>query len=104
MPRFPCFLLLLVCASAIAAPFDPVAATQAYLDSVPADQRARSDAYFEGGYWLQVADFAIGVAVNLAILALGLSRRMRDRPAYYVREEHTSSVLLREERRNVVTG
>ncbi|HEX8943192.1 MAG TPA: glycosyltransferase family 2 protein [Gemmatimonadaceae bacterium] len=34
----------------------------------------------------------------------GLSRRMRDRPAYYVREEHTSSVLLREERRNVVTG
>ncbi|MGE5730987.1 MAG: glycosyltransferase family 2 protein [Gemmatimonas sp.] len=34
----------------------------------------------------------------------GLSRRMRDRPAYYVREEHTSSVLLREDRRNVVTG
>jgi len=34
----------------------------------------------------------------------GLSRRMRDRPAYYVREEHTSSVLLREERRNVVSG
>ena len=34
----------------------------------------------------------------------GLSRRMRDRPAYYVREEQTSSVLLKEERRNVVTG
>jgi glycosyltransferase involved in cell wall biosynthesis len=32
----------------------------------------------------------------------GLSRRLRDRPAYYVREEQTSSVLLREERRNVV--
>jgi dolichol-phosphate mannosyltransferase len=31
-----------------------------------------------------------------------LSQRLRDRPAYYVREEHTSSVLLREERRNVV--
>jgi glycine/D-amino acid oxidase-like deaminating enzyme len=31
-----------------------------------------------------------------------LARRMRDRPAYYVREEHTSSVLLREERKNVV--
>jgi STE24 endopeptidase len=60
------------------ASFDPVAATQAYLDSVPAEQRARSDAYFEGGYWLQAADFAIGVAVNLALLALGLSRRMRD--------------------------
>jgi glycosyltransferase involved in cell wall biosynthesis len=34
----------------------------------------------------------------------GLSRRLRDRPAYYVREEHTSSVLLREERKNVVSG
>jgi glycosyltransferase involved in cell wall biosynthesis len=32
----------------------------------------------------------------------GLTNRLRDRPAYYVREEHTSSVLLREERRNVV--
>jgi hypothetical protein len=32
----------------------------------------------------------------------GLTQRLRDRPAYYVREEHTSSVLLREERRNVV--
>jgi len=31
-----------------------------------------------------------------------LSRRLRDRPAYYVRDEQTSSVLLREERRNVV--
>lgn len=32
----------------------------------------------------------------------GLSRRLRDRPAYYVREEQNSSVLLREERKNVV--
>ena len=32
----------------------------------------------------------------------GLSRRLRDRPAYYVREEHTSSVLLKEDRKNVV--
>jgi hypothetical protein len=32
----------------------------------------------------------------------GLSRRLRDRPSYYVREEQTSSVLLREERKNVV--
>jgi len=30
--------------------------------------------------------------------------RLRDRPAYYVREEQTSSVLLREERKNVVSG
>ena len=58
--------------------FDPVAATQAYLDSVPADKRVKSDAYFEGGYWLQLWDFLLGVGVNLALLATGLSRRMRD--------------------------
>ena len=47
------------------------------------------------------------LAVMLAVVGEyvgGLSRRMRDRPSYYVREEHTSSVLLREDRRNVVTG
>ncbi len=45
------------------------------------------------------------LALMLALVGeyvAGLSRRMRDRPAYYVREEHTSSVLLREERKNVV--
>lgn len=31
-----------------------------------------------------------------------ISQRLRGRPSYYVREEQTSSVLLREERRNVV--
>jgi hypothetical protein len=29
--------------------FDPAAATQAWLDTVPADKRAKSDAYFESG-------------------------------------------------------
>src|SRR5260370_13530632 len=32
--------------------FDPVEATKAWLSTVPAAKRARSDAYFEGGYWL----------------------------------------------------
>jgi len=45
------------------------------------------------------------IAVMLATLGeyvAGITNRLRDRPAYYVREEHTSSVLLREERKNVV--
>jgi flagellar biosynthesis component FlhA len=53
-----------------------------------------------------LASFSFAVlACMLALIGEyvgGLSRRLRDRPAYYVREEHTSSVLLREERRNVV--
>ena len=45
------------------------------------------------------------IAMMLAVIAeyvAGITNRLRDRPAYYVREEHTSAVLLREERRNVV--
>lgn len=50
-----------------------------------------------------VAFFVIAAMVAVIGEYVGnLSRRLRDRPAYYVREEHTSSVLLREERRNVV--
>jgi Zn-dependent protease with chaperone function len=60
------------------AAFDPVAATNAYLATVSGEKRARSEAYFEGGYWLQLWDFLIGVAVNLALLATGLTRCMRD--------------------------
>jgi glycosyltransferase involved in cell wall biosynthesis len=51
---------------------------------------------------------SVGVVLLAVVLAFmaeyvaGISRRMRDRPAYYVREEQTSSVLLREERQNVV--
>ena len=58
--------------------FDPVAATNAYLATVPADQRARSDAYFEGGYWLLLWDFLASTAVYLLLLATGWSARMRD--------------------------
>jgi dolichol-phosphate mannosyltransferase len=45
------------------------------------------------------------IAVMLTVIGeyvAGIVYRLRDRPAYYVREEHTSSVLLREDRKNVV--
>jgi STE24 endopeptidase len=40
--------------------FDATAATNAYLAQIPADKTARSDAYFEGGYWLILWDFLYG--------------------------------------------
>jgi len=58
--------------------FDPVAATEAYLAKVSPDQRARSDAYFEGGYWLQLWGFLYGAAVAILLLATRLSAGMRD--------------------------
>jgi STE24 endopeptidase len=58
--------------------FDIAAATEAYLATMPADKRAQSDAYFEGGYWLQLWDFFYGLAVAGVMLGTGLSARLRD--------------------------
>ncbi|MGA7291333.1 MAG: hypothetical protein WBW85_02220, partial [Terriglobales bacterium] len=58
--------------------FDATAATNAYLAQIPADKLARSNAYFEGGYWLILWDFLYGVVVALLLLNLRWSARMRD--------------------------
>jgi STE24 endopeptidase len=58
--------------------FDVNAATEAYLAKIPAKKRAASDAYFEGGYWLQLWDFLIGVVLYIFLLSAGISWRMRD--------------------------
>jgi STE24 endopeptidase len=58
--------------------FDPEAATEAYLARLTAEERARSDAYFEGGYWLQLWGFLYGLGVAWLLLGSGLSSRMRD--------------------------
>ena len=39
---------------------------RAYLATVPADVRARSDAYTEGGYWIQVWGVLLAAAILLA--------------------------------------
>ena len=54
------------------------AATQAYLDRLPVDVVARANDYFEGGYWLQLWNFLLGLAVALFLLAGRRSARMRD--------------------------
>ncbi|MDQ2824549.1 MAG: M48 family metallopeptidase [Verrucomicrobiota bacterium] len=58
--------------------FDPAAATKAWLDTVSPEKRAKSDAYFEGGYWLILWNFLLTVAVMLFLLASGISARLRD--------------------------
>ncbi|MDQ6679091.1 MAG: hypothetical protein M3Z09_17545, partial [Acidobacteriota bacterium] len=40
--------------------FNAETATRAYLATVSGDKKARSDAYFEGGYWLILWDFLYG--------------------------------------------
>jgi STE24 endopeptidase len=58
--------------------FDATAATDAYLAQIPAAARARSDAYFEGGYWMLLWDFLFAVVVYWALLRWRVSARMRD--------------------------
>jgi STE24 endopeptidase len=58
--------------------FDTDAATAAYLATMTPAARARSDAYFEGGYWLMLWDFLFGLLLAWALLGWRLSARMRD--------------------------
>jgi STE24 endopeptidase len=58
--------------------FDPGAATQAWLDTVPTDKRAKSDAYFEGGYWLILWNFLLVAAISILLLASRTSAALRD--------------------------
>ncbi len=66
-------------AAAASPHFDARAATDAWLASVPSADHLRSDAYFEGGYWLVLWDFVYLAAVMIILLQTGLSARMRDR-------------------------
>ncbi|HWN24936.1 MAG TPA: hypothetical protein VNN16_07500, partial [Candidatus Sulfotelmatobacter sp.] len=58
--------------------FDAAAATQAWLDTVPTDKRAKSNAYFEGGYWLILWNFLLAVAISIFLLASRTSAALRD--------------------------
>ncbi len=58
--------------------FNAEAATNAYLAQIPSAATARSNAYFEGGYWLILWDFLYGVAISLLLLNLRWSGKMRD--------------------------
>jgi len=58
--------------------FDVNAVVETYLAKMPAAERARSNAYFEGGYWLQLWDFLSTVVVMWLLLRFRVSMRMRD--------------------------
>jgi STE24 endopeptidase len=64
--------------SSTAAQFDVKAAVDAYLAKMPAEQRARSDSYFEGGYWLILWDFLASAFVLWLMLRFRWSAKMRN--------------------------
>ncbi|HKH49288.1 MAG TPA: M48 family metallopeptidase [Thermoanaerobaculia bacterium] len=75
------------------AAFDPEAATEAYLARLSPEARERSDAYFEGGYWLELWDFLVGLGVAWLLLGTRLSARMRDAVERWTRFRFLQSVL-----------
>jgi STE24 endopeptidase len=58
--------------------FDVNVAVNFYLAKMPPAQKARSDAYFEGGYWLLLWDFLVSAIVMWLMLHFRWSVRMRD--------------------------
>lgn len=104
--RLVTLLILVLAVSAVAVPaahaqaaapaagsFDVAAATEAYMARQTAEQKSRSDAYFVGGYWLQLWGFLFGAGVAWLLLGTRLSARMRDLSARITRFPTLQSAL-----------
>ena len=63
--------------AATALPFDPDVATRAWLNTMDQAARARSDSYFEGGYWIQFVGPIIGFILAYFVLQLGWAKNVR---------------------------
>jgi STE24 endopeptidase len=58
--------------------FDVAKATDAYVATIPLAARAKSDAYFEGGYWIEAWAALITVAIAWLLLRTRFSAWLRD--------------------------
>ncbi len=57
--------------------FDSNVAAQAYFDSMSEEEREKSDAYFEGGYWIILWSLIYGIGVAWIFMSKGLSHRIK---------------------------
>ncbi len=81
-------------AAPVAAAFDPVSATDAYLATVSAAARARSDAYFEGGYWLILWNALVGAGVAWGLLHAGVVARLSGKAGGWARGRRAGRAFL----------
>jgi STE24 endopeptidase len=58
--------------------FDVGRATDAYIATIPAADREKSDDYYEGGYWIEAWGTLITVALCVLLLRLRFAARLRD--------------------------
>lgn len=61
-----------------ALPRNAEAATQAYMDRLPAEVQAKSDAYYTGGYWLQLWNLLLGLAIAAVLMSGRRAAQLRD--------------------------
>lgn len=61
-----------------ALPRNAEAATQAYMDRLPTEVQAKSAAYWEGGYWMQLWNLLLGLALAAWWLSGRRAARVRD--------------------------
>lgn len=57
--------------------FDPDAATRAWMAAMGPEAIARSNSYFEGGYWLGLANAAVTIVIAFLLLMLGWAKGVR---------------------------
>jgi STE24 endopeptidase len=79
--------------------FDVERATEAYIGLISPEARERSDAYFEGGYWLQLVEWLWTLGVAALFAAGGRANRIhqaigRHIPARFGADAATAGVLL----------
>ncbi|MEM7360381.1 MAG: M48 family metalloprotease, partial [Pseudomonadota bacterium] len=98
-------ITLIFSGSAAAGSLETEAAIRSYLDTLQGDALARSNAYFEGGYWILLWGTLVAVLVDWLFLKFRWSARFRDRaerfskkrwlqPAIYVIPYTLLSTLL----------
>ena len=71
-------MLLHILTAVITPPFDVEIASRAYLDTLQGAARAKSDAYFEGGYWLTLWGAGVAMLSYWVMLCTGWSSKWRD--------------------------
>lgn len=72
--------------------FNQDVATEQYLNTLTPEQKEKSDAYFEGGYWLSLWGFILQLFIAWIFLSMGLSKWIKN-IAERVRNTHVQSVI-----------
>lgn len=81
-----------VATPAVAQPFNIDSATHFYMNMLSPEQKAKSDAYFEGGYWLQIWNLLYGIGVAFIFLGLGLGKWLK-RIALKAKNENIQNLI-----------